>query len=71
MSSPEFPGAKIQLKIVREEDTQEWERVPTQPLPGFLEDEEIILRFKVERLMDLKAVIKCHMLALTHWKVVN
>lgn len=44
---------------------------PIQPLPGFLEDKEIILRFKVERLMDLKAVIKCHMLALRHWKVVN
>lgn len=31
-----------------------------------LDEEEIILKFGVERLTDLEAVIKCHMLALTH-----
>jgi hypothetical protein len=35
------------------------------------EDGKIILKFKVEPLEDLEAVIKCHMLAPTHWKVVN
>lgn len=40
--------------------------VPGQSLSDVLQDEEMILKFKAERLMDLEAVIKCHMLALTH-----
>lgn len=37
----------------------------------FTKDGKIILKFKVEPLADSEAVIKCHMLAPTHWKVVN
>lgn len=34
--------------------------------PDLLEDEEIILKFNEEKRTDLEAVIKCHMLVLTH-----
>lgn len=40
--------------------------VPVQSPADVLEDEEIILKLKVERPVDSEAVIKCHMLALTH-----
>lgn len=45
--------------------------IPIQTVSDLLEDEEIILKFKAEKRTDLEAVIKCHMLLLTHWKVVN
>lgn len=42
-----------------------------QSLSDLLEDGKVSLKFKVEPLADLEAVIKCHMLAPAHWKVVN
>ena len=42
-----------------------------QSLSDLLEDGKIILKFKVEQLADLEAVIKCHMLEATQTKLVN